>query len=115
MLQPWSNRAKDAWPEQHSGEQLAHDRGLANPLHRLAEEAPTDKERDDLGKEHHLGGSVLTSLGDQRGWQHDEKKCQSEASAPPPSNQSAAATGGAFDFVPPIGHQARHFVMGPLG
>lgn len=80
-----------------------------------AEQAPTDEERDDLGKKHHLGGSVLTTLGGQRGWQHDEKKCQSEASAAPPFNQSAAANGAAFDFVPPIGHQSRHFVMGPPG
>ena len=50
-------RAEHRRPEQEAGEQLAHDRGLTDPLHGLAHEPPDKKQDNDLGEEDHLRGA----------------------------------------------------------
>ena len=122
VLQSGGQRAKDARPEQNPGKQLAHDRRLADPLHRLAQEPPAYEEHDDLGKEHHLGGRGLACLGRQRGRQQGKEQRQSHAGAPSAGyyfsvapGHSAVAAGAGNDFLPSIGHQCTALVMGPGG
>ena len=55
MLQVGPQRPEQRGPEQDAAEQHAHDRGLADPVHGLAQEAPDQHQRDQLSKEDDLG------------------------------------------------------------
>ena len=49
-------QAKHRRSEQNAGEQLAHHRGLADPLHGLAEQAAKHDQRHQLGQKNHSAG-----------------------------------------------------------
>src|SRR5215831_15447991 len=60
--------------EQDAGDQLAHDWGLANPLHRLAHQPPACEQYDDLQQENHTGGAARCVLGGERQYRNEEKR-----------------------------------------
>jgi len=82
-LQLRRQRAKHARPQQDAGDQLAHDRRLADPLHRLAEQPAADQQQDDLGQEDDFRWSVLR-LGRGRGRErhHSQRQGQRTAESP---------------------------------
>lgn len=52
------HRAEHGGSEREAREQLPHDRGLADALHRLAEQAPKQHEQNDFGDEDRFGRSL---------------------------------------------------------
>ena len=58
MLRVRPNRAKHRWTEHDAGDQLTYDRGLADPLHDLAQEAANQKQQHDLRDEESLDGTI---------------------------------------------------------
>ena len=99
LLQLGGQRPQDARPQQHAGEQLAHYRRLANALHHLAQQAPTNKQRDDLGEEDDLGGRMLRSLRRERHRQRDKKQRHKQAGAPSASDHLAIYPSGAVSVL----------------
>ena len=61
-------------PEQDAGEQLAHDRGLADALHRLAQQAADKHQDNELSEENDLGGTFRALLCQRfaGGHQHEQ-------------------------------------------
>lgn len=55
LLELGPDCAENGRPEQDAGQELAHDTGLPDPVHRLPEQAPDDEEGDDLNKEDDFG------------------------------------------------------------
>ena len=73
MLKLGPEGTQNGGTEQDAGNQLAHDRRLADPLHQLAHQPPADKQRDDLGQENHLGGPVGSPVrGEYQRWNKAE-------------------------------------------
>ena len=72
MLKLGPEGTQNGGTEQDAGDQLAHDRRLADPLHQLAHQPPADKQRDDLGQENHHGGPVRSLVS-------GEHQCRNEA------------------------------------
>jgi hypothetical protein len=57
VLQVWPNRAQHGGAEHHAGDELAHDRRLAKPLHGLSKQSSDDQEKSDLREEDRLRGT----------------------------------------------------------
>ena len=65
VLEIGQQRAQHRRPEQNAAEQHAHDRGLADTVHGLAEEPPDQHQRDELREEDDLGGAALGAFSGQ--------------------------------------------------
>ena len=80
MLQLGPERTENRGTEQDAGDQLAHDRRLADPLHQLAHQPAADEQDNDLGKENDLGGAVhvrrRSPASIRRKQDYDHPKCQ---------------------------------------
>ena len=73
MLKPGPEGTQSRWSEQDAGDQLAHDRRLADPLHHLAHQPPACEQYDDLQQENHSGGTARCVLGGERQHRNEEK------------------------------------------
>ena len=63
VLQVGQQRAQHRRAEQHAGEQLPHDRGLADALHGLAEQPADQHQRDELATKMTFGGAAVRAFG----------------------------------------------------
>ena len=59
-------------PEQNAGDQLAHHRRLAEPLHRLAQQAADQQQEHELGDEDRFRTDRSCALGGERRRRQDE-------------------------------------------
>jgi hypothetical protein len=64
VLQVRPNRAQHGRPEQNAGEQLAHNRGLADSPHRFAKEASDDNKHDELDEKDDLRCTFCAFCGE---------------------------------------------------
>ena len=63
VLQSRKQAAEHGRSEQHAADELAHDGGLADAFHELADESAADNEGDDLAEEDGQGGFLRGAAG----------------------------------------------------
>jgi hypothetical protein len=78
MLDVRQEPAEHRRPEHNAGKELTHDRGLAEPLHRLAEEAPDQHQRYQFGEEHDFGRGLCFLRQRAACAEHEQRSGQNE-------------------------------------
>jgi hypothetical protein len=74
MLQVRPQHSERRWAEQDAPEQHAHDGGLADTVQGLAQEAPHQHQRNELGKKDDFRRTAFAALGGKRGIRAEDKR-----------------------------------------
>ena len=75
MLGVWKQQSEERGPKQQAGDQLAHDRRLAQPHHGFAQHPADKHENDNLANEDCFGWT-LSAFGGESGSRRDRGESQ---------------------------------------